>query len=365
MQIIIYEDELYKNFIPLAWTRPVFSLRCGINTLAEKIVRQYPRPEVAYSYRYYLPGKKLMKLGKGLFINGRVMTQKLSKLVPLKGQDEVFVCDDEIIAVRAVTKDFNEIRKRGKVTKIKAFMIKNLWDLLAKNEEQINEDRKYFKLLISKKIHNTAVLYNPSNIIIDDDVEIEANTVIDARNGAVYIGRGSIIRPFTYLKGPLSLGPHCRIGGEVSESIFLGYCNKQHYGFLGNAYVGEWVNLGAGTTNSNLKNNYGTVKVLVNGKNIDTGKRFVGCFIGDHAKTGIGTLINTGALIGVAANVFGGGVTSKFVSSFSWGNNKEYKVEKMLETAELMMARRERKLFPEDKNLLQKIYKLTAAERRI
>ncbi|MEE8638565.1 MAG: hypothetical protein V3T21_05945 [Candidatus Margulisiibacteriota bacterium] len=200
-------------------------------------------------------------------------------------------------------------------------------------------------------------------MIIDKGVEIEANTVIDARHGPVYIGKGTIIRPLSHLKGPLSIGPMCRIGGEVGESIFHGYSNKQHYGFIGHSYVGEWVNLGAGTTNSDLKNNYSTVKVTIGGKQIDTGEKFVGCFIGDHAKTGIGTLITTGAVIGVAANVFGGGVTPKVVPSFSWGLKEEYHIERAIQAAKIVVGRRGKKLSEKEIGLLRRVFGFTRSER--
>ncbi|MBU1027202.1 MAG: hypothetical protein KKA31_05665, partial [Candidatus Margulisbacteria bacterium] len=317
MNVIIYEDEHYNNFLPLTWTHPVYGLRCGINTLAEKIARQYPKTKIQYSCRYYLPIEKLMKFERGLFINGRVLANKhLAKDIPLKGKDEVFVCGDEIVAIRAVSHDFKEVRKKAKTKKVKVRMIKYPWELIAELGSQVNEDKKALKGKGRGKKDKSVVIYNAKNVILDKGAVVEAGSVLDAREGPIYIGKGTIIKPLTYLKGPLSIGPMCRIGGEVGESIFHGYSNKQHYGFIGHSYIGEWVNLGAGTTNSDLKNNYSSVKVIVEGKLFDTGEKFVGCFIADHAKTGIGTLITTGATIGVGSNVFGGGVTPKQVPSF-------------------------------------------------
>ena len=356
--IIIYEDESYRNFLPLTWTRPVYDLRCGINTMAEKIIRQYPKVEALYSCRYYLPGKKLMKFEKGLFINGRLLPPSfMARKIPLQGPDEVFMAGGERVAVRAVTKNFEEAKKKGKVTKMKCEILKTLWDLLKSNGQQILEDKKYLAFSLKRKIHKSVVFYNPRAIIIDQGAEIEANAVLDARTGPIYIGKGAIIRPFTYLRGPLTIGPMCRIGGEVSASIFHGYGNKQHYGFIGDSYIGEWVNLGAGTTNSNLKNNYGTVKVIVDGKKVDSQEQFLGCFIGDHAKIGIGTLITTGVTIGVAANIFGGGVTPKQVPSFSWGANAKTQIEKALETIKKVVQRRGQELSEESEKLYKYLYK--------
>ena len=358
MNIIIYEDEGYKNFLPLTWTRPVYGLRCGINTLAEKIIRQYPKAKVEYGCRYYLPGNKLMKFTRGLFINGRVLAKTgFAKEIPLKGPDQIFIAGDEIVAIRATSNSFEEVRKKAKKKRVRTRVFEYPWELVQENGRQIIEDRKYFKIKKRGRIHNSVVIYNSRDVIIGEGVEVGANTVIDARSGPVYIGKGAIVRPLSYLKGPLSIGPMCRVGGEVSTSIFHGHSNKQHYGFIGGSYLGEWVNLGAGTTNSNLKNNYGSVKVLVDGKKIDSGERYVGCFIGDHAKTGIGTLITTGAVIGVAANIFAGGVTPKAVSSFSWGGKAKYSIEKAVEAMKMVMKRRNRAFSSEDERLIRYLHK--------
>jgi UDP-N-acetylglucosamine diphosphorylase / glucose-1-phosphate thymidylyltransferase / UDP-N-acetylgalactosamine diphosphorylase / glucosamine-1-phosphate N-acetyltransferase / galactosamine-1-phosphate N-acetyltransferase len=243
--------------------------------------------------------------------------------------------------------------------------INHLWDLIVNLKEDLERDigAKYQGARVRGKIHPSAVIYNTKNVLIEEGAEVEACAVLDARSGPIYIGRNTIIRPQSYLRGPLSIGPECRIGGEVTHSIFHGYVNKAHYGFIGHAYIGEWVNLGAGTTNSNLKNNYGTVKVAVNGKEVDTGEQFLGCFIGDHAKTGIGTLITTGAVIGVAANIFGGGVTPKFVPSFSWGK-ETYDLQKMIAAAKIAMGRRGREMSAAEAALLKKIFEITADERQ-
>jgi len=365
MNVIIYEDEGYKNFLPLTWTRPVYDLRCGINTLAEKIARLYPKAKIEYGCRYYLPGEKVMKFTRGLFINGRVLAHsRLAKDIPVKGKDEIFYSGDEIVAVRAVTRDFESVKKKAKIKRVNARVIKFPWDLLLESGGQILADKKRIKSKGKGKIHKSVVLYNPKEIIIAPGAEVEANAVIDARQGPVYIGPGTIVKAGANLRGPLSIGPDCRINGEVVASIFHGYSNKGHYGFIGHAYVGEWVNLGAGTTNSNLKNTYGTIKVELNGKTIDSGQRFFGGLIGDHAKLGIGSLITTGAVVGVAANYFGGGLTAKVVPSFSWGDKQEFEIKKMLASAKIMMGRRNEKMSAAEEKMLAKIHELTATERR-
>ncbi len=365
MNIIIYEDEGYKNFLPLTYTRPVYDLRCGINTLAEKIIRHYPKAKIDFSCRYYLPGPKIMKFEKGLFINGRILPNSgLAAEIPVKGKDEVFFFGDEIVAIRAVSKSFDEVRKKAKAKRVSLKVLQYPWDLLAENGEQLRVDRKYRKGGTGK-IHKSVVLYNPKDVFVDAGAEVEAGAVLDARGGPIYIGKKTIVRPQSYLRGPLSIGPECRIGGEVTSSIIHGFSNKAHYGFLGHSYIGEWVNLGAGTTNSNLKNTYGTVKLIIGGKLIDSKERFFGCIIADHARTGIGTLITTGAVIGVGANIFGGGVTPKVVPCFRWGEKDIYKLKAFLENAGLVMERRGKKISQNKINLLKKIFGLTDVERAL
>jgi UDP-N-acetylglucosamine diphosphorylase/glucosamine-1-phosphate N-acetyltransferase len=167
--------------------------------------------------------------------------------------------------------------------------------------------------------------------------------------------------------GGSSIGPVCRIGGEVEESIFLGYSNKYHEGFLGHSYVGEWVNLGALTTNSDLKNNYGPVRVMVNGSLVDSGLAKVGAFLGDHVKTGIGTLLNTGVTVGFASNLFGGGmIEERTIPPFSWAGarkREEYRLDKAIETARAVMKRRNIELRSEEIDIFKEIFELTEKER--
>ena len=234
--------------------------------------------------------------------------------------------------------------------------INYLWDLIKNLKEDLETDLKVLGVGCWGDVHPSAVILNKDKVLIEKGVEIEPCAVLDARSGPIYIAKGTIIKAGANLRGPVSIGPHCRIGGEVTSSIFYGCSNKGHYGFIGNSYIGEWVNLGAGTTNSNLKNNYGSVKVWVNGIEVDSGEQFVGCFIGDYAKTGIGTLITTGAVIGGGANVFGGGVAPKYVPNFAWGEKDKYKLDEFLAAAKKMMGRRGLELSGEREKTLKSIY---------
>ncbi|MFH1362374.1 MAG: hypothetical protein ABIH69_07000 [bacterium] len=235
-----------------------------------------------------------------------------------------------------------------------------LWDLIGNLGEDLAKDLQVLGVRCEGEIHSSAVLLNKENMLIEKGVEVEPCAVLDARHGPIYIAKGTVVKAGANLRGPVSIGPNCRINGEVVASIFHGSSNKGHYGFIGHSYIGEWVNLGAGTTNSNLKNTYGSVKVQVNGSEIDSGEQFLGCFVGDYAKTGIGTLITTGAVIGVGANVFGGGVTPKYVPNFAWGLNDKYKFEAFVATAKKMMGRRKRELSAEQEKGLRQLYKVAS-----
>jgi UDP-N-acetylglucosamine diphosphorylase/glucosamine-1-phosphate N-acetyltransferase len=187
----------------------------------------------------------------------------------------------------------------------------------------------------------SVVIYGTEGpVIIDDNVSVEPYTFIQ---GPVYIGPSSRLTGGR-IRGGCSFGPMCRIGGEIEESIMLGYCNKYHEGFLGHSYLGEWINLGAMTTNSDLKNNYAQIKVAVGGEVVDTGRIKAGCFIGDHSKTGIGTMLNTGICIGFSCNLYGSGLYAESrIKSFSWGmpgNFTEYRLDKAIQTARAVMSRR-------------------------
>ena len=220
----------------------------------------------------------------------------------------------------------------------------------------------------------------------DTGAFIVSGAVLDASDGPIYIGRKVRIFPQSTIIGPVcvwdaswikvgaqiyentTIGPVCKVGGEVEESIIHGYSNKQHAGFLGHAYLGTWVNLGAGTNNSDLKNNYGTVKVTLGEKQIDTGLQFVGLTMGDHSKSAINSMFNTGTVVGVCSNIFGFGFPPKYVPSFSWGAAGEtfttYGIEKAIDVARRVMARRSIELTATEATLFRRVFDLTSDERR-
>lgn len=318
MSICIVEDEGYKKLLPLVWMRPVWDLVCGASTILGKIKRAYPKEEVLFNGRDYLVKAKAEAKAKE--INGRTFPKSKREIA-------------------------------------------YPWDLLTHLKEDLSEDLDALGRGIKGEVHSSAVIYNKENVLIEKGATVEACAVLDARQGPIYIGEGTVVHPGSLLRGPLSIGKHCRIGGEVVASIIMDYVNKGHFGFLGHSYICPWVNLGAGTTNSNLKNNYKGVKVFCDGKMIDSKETFVGSFIGDHAKTAIGTLLYTGCVVGVAANLFGQPYFKKFIPSFSWGGKGEARLEDVLETERAMMKRRGIDLSKKDTELLKKVFELTKSER--
>ena len=243
----------------------------------------------------------------------------------------------------------------------------------------------YSKSKVSVKKKYTGVNFvNKKNIFIGKDVDIKPGVVLDASTGPIYIEKNVTIFPNAVIQGPfyigesskikscatiypnVSIGKVCKVGGEVEDTIIHPFSNKQHSGFLGHSYLGSWINLGADTNNSDLQNNYGSIKVQVNGRHIDSGKQFVGLMMGDHSKTAINTMFNTGTVVGFSSNVFGAGFPPKYIPSFGWGGSdsmKEYKLVKAIETAKAVFARRDKNFEKDDEEMFETIFNLTKEER--
>lgn len=263
---------------------------------------------------------------------------------------------------------------------------RNVWDVMLANPEllqeqlQGSEDDELFGARLLRDPGPGVEVCNRrggAHVYIGAGVKLHPGVILGNHTGAIYIGAGTEVLPHSYLEGPLyigpqcvikagaklyggsSFGPVCKLGGEIAQTVIQGYSNKQHDGFLGHAHLGSWVNLGADTNNSDLKNNYTPVQVEVEGKLRDTGSMHVGCFIGDHAKTGINTMLNTGTVIGVGCNVFGAGFPKRFIPSFHWGGAERLlpvPLSRTLETARVAMARRDKELSKAEEELLRRHY---------
>jgi UDP-N-acetylglucosamine diphosphorylase/glucosamine-1-phosphate N-acetyltransferase len=413
--ICIFEDSSVDRLLPLVYFRPVYNLRCGILSLKEKIIRRYPKASVSLHCRTYLadyvrlrnPGTPVNDIPNSacLFINGRVVVhEQFEKQIPLHSKtDMVYTHNGEVVAARVSGTNLKRLRERlGKplsladfdgmpAQEVEAEMISYSWNLVHRNGAELKRD--FVEIMkqrrgkrLKGKLYKGVQLLNTSEIFIDEGATIKPGVVLDAEDGPIYIGRNVRVFPHATLIGPLyvgdgswikvgaqiyentTIGPMCKVGGEVEESIIHGYSNKQHAGFLGHAYIGAWVNIGADTNNSDLKNNYGTVKVHVGNQQIDTGLQFVGLTMGDHSKSAINSMFNTGTVVGVSSNIFGSGFPPKYVPSFSWGAAGEtfttFGIDRAIDVARRMMARRKIELTMTEEKLFRSIFEMTSSERK-
>ncbi|MHC4139454.1 MAG: putative sugar nucleotidyl transferase [Planctomycetota bacterium] len=408
--ICVFEDGTYQNFLPLAYNRPVYELRCGIYSFLERIILQYPDTEINLFCREYLKNliaesyphsvNKIKSNNKTcLFINGRLL---MSSPLAISGKEEIGINDDTIVYARLLRenclsitpenfldKDFiYELKKKFKVKRVDARLIQYPWDLIHLNKEQITSDfTTYIKgESVRENTYEGVHFVMDSQIFTGKNTIIKPGCVLDAENGPIYIGNNVKISPNSVIEGPAfiddnvviqalsrihagsNIGKVCKIGGEITNTIIQDFTNKQHDGFLGDSYIGSWVNLGAGTVNSNLTNVYGTVKVQMFDKIIDTGQTFLGMIMGDHTKTAINTRFTTGSIIGFACNILLTRTPPKFIPSFSWYSDnitRAYDITRELQVAKRMMARRNKKMTRNGEKLFKTIFTLTEMERKL
>lgn len=408
--ICIFEDEKYQQLQPLTYFRPSYNLRCGILSLHRKIRRNYPDTRVELNTRAYL--RNLLKQNhpneivehvqadKMLFVNGRILVDDDFHLtVPFDGPDQLFTCNRTLIAARVSGKNLDQVNNSLKdvlsindfpelpAIEISVRIIDYPWDLIKYNAEEIISDYKKISVLRENQIKEYPGVYflNKEDIFIGKNVKLKPGVVLDAEDGPIYIGDNAQIMQNASIQGPAfigqnsivkmsatiyhnsSIGKVSKVGGEIENTIIHSYSNKQHNGFLGNSYLGSWVNLGAGTTNSDLKNNYGNIKVFINNKLIDSDRQFVGLTMGDHSKAAINTSFNTGTVVGVSSNVFGGSFPPKYLPSFCWGGSEAlttFDIDRSIEVAERVMLRRNVVLTDIDKELFRTVFQLTIPERR-
>ncbi|MEI7812312.1 MAG: putative sugar nucleotidyl transferase [Ignavibacteria bacterium] len=412
MQLCIFEDACFNRLEPLIYHRPTYDLICGINSLRTKILHAYPDIRYTLHCRTYLgpliktknPTIAVNKIDDDecLFINGRILAPRnMMDIIPIADkQDKLYLNKETIIAARVSGKRLRDLKNNLTglfslsdfdgipVEQVEIRYIDYIWDITNNNIEQLKHDFQFLKNkkenIILGKVHPGAHLVESDNIFIAEGAEIKPGAVLDASLGPIYIdknatvfansvvedtvylGEYSQIRSCAQVYHGVSIGKMCKVGGEVEDTVILSYSNKQHSGFLGHAYLGSWVNIGADTNCSDLKNNYGFVKVYVNGEIVDSGVQFLGVIMGDHSKTAINTMFNTGTIAGYSCNIFGAGFPDKYLPSFSWGGADTvttYDIQKSIETAEKVMLRRNYIMTDLDKNLFKKIFNLTAKER--
>ena len=389
MNYILFDGPAREDLLPFTFTRPVADIRIGILTIREKWEMYLGEPTSTRT-EAHLRGKWSLKLSeKNIFINSSIIpTREMVDEVKNLDMNEALVKGEMMVAYCAREESvndhssFNSQDFAGEI-----LSVSNTWDIFSKNGEAIKLD---FALLTkgrkSQEIDASNFVRSEENIFIEEGAVVE-NCSLNASTGPIYVGKnatimeGSLIRgPFAICEGasiklgakiygPTTVGPSCKVGGEVSNSVFFQNSNKGHDGFLGNSVLGEWCNIGADSNNSNLKNNYAEVR-LWNYKTENfakTGLQFCGLMMGDHSKCGINTMFNTGTVVGVSANIFGSGFPRNFIPGFSWGGSAgttTYKLEKALETAELVMERRNVELTQVDRDILKHAFDYSAKWRK-
>lgn len=377
MKLVLSDNGLHKRFAPLTLTRPVGDLRIGILTNTErwKILAD---AEIYYETEAYLQGKFKRSHDSDVTIN--------AALIPSKELAEVILSlpDNSVLKYEST-----ELARKGNGTNPVSWMgkqpviISQRWHLYQFNDVALKQD---FELLTSNRVSQplsvtNTVIGDPSHIFLEEGAVVEAS-ILNTKSGPIYVGKdaeimeGCIVRGGlalgehaalkmgTKIYGAVTLGPYCKVGGEVSNVVFQAYSNKGHDGFLGNALIGEWCNLGADTNTSNLKNNYGNVSTYSYevGAEVKTDIQFMGVCMGDHSKCGINTMFNTATVVGVSCNVFGAEFPNKLVPSFSWGgqNPVPFQFEKAVEYANNMMRRRGLELTNEEVDILREIHSRTS-----
>ena len=389
MNYILFDGPHRNALLPFTFTRPVADIRVGILTIREKWEKQLGSTTTSVTEDYLSEKWPMVEMENNIMINASFLPNEiLVEMIKNLEHKQAIFQEEEVVAFFA---------KEGEEVDFDSFeviefsndciKIENTWDIFQKNDVAIRED---FELLtedrFSQSIPKSVNVIAPENIFIEEGAKLEFVT-LNASTGPIYIGKnaeimeGSVIRgPFalcesgrvklaTKVYGATTVGPHSVIGGEVNNSVLFGYSNKGHDGFLGNAVLGEWCNIGADSNNSNLKNNYEEVKLWsYETENFaKTGLQFCGLMMGDHSKCGINTMFNTGTVVGVSANIFGAGFPRNFVPSFSWGGASgftTYLTKKAFETAKIVMARRNVEFSEEDTKILEHVFEETKKYRK-
>ncbi|MBK8518262.1 MAG: GlmU family protein [Saprospiraceae bacterium] len=397
--IILFGDDHWFDLLPLTFTRPICELRVGILTIREKW-EKYLHGRGSFITQDYLAGKFPIQIeNDNILINSTFLPEKqLVNYIFQLRQSEALLLGPELIAARMSSAQFQSLSEgKDELQNLKGIDLSNEkglefrritkpYHIFLHNGHEIIQD---FQLITegkkSESISGTNRIFGKYPVFLEEGASMECS-IINAHDGPVYIGkktkimegvmiRGSfaacenvVVKMGAKIYGPTTAGPGCTIGGEIKNSVLLANSNKSHDGFLGNSVIGEWCNLGADTNTSNLKNNYLPVKIwsYLNERFEDTGLQFCGLIMGDHSKSGINTMFNTGSVVGVASNIFGDGFPRTFIPSFSWGGASgftSHTLNKATETAEIVLARRKMEFSEEDKKIFEHIFLNTARHR--
>ena len=408
MALVLFDDERARAWIPFTITRPAGELLFGCLTLRERAERFWGESCVGHVADSHLEGfsepgaSPVVDVGAldsapdstegtpRILFSSRAVPDLVA--APPSDEPAVLIIQGQIVGwilpPGTDPPDAGDLLEPGKCdldlprVEIPGRVLTNIWDLMSGNGDQVRSDVPVLfpesRFTLPEGVHVSGA----ERVSLGEHVQIEGGVHLDATDGPIRLSDGARVSAFTRLAGPsfvgpethllggslsnVTLGPGCRVRGEVSSSVLLGYVNKAHDGYVGHGYIGRWANLGALTTNSDLKNNYSRVRVHTVEGPVDTGLIKVGCFLGDHVKTGIGTLLPTGCVVGVGSNLFGGVMSAPHVPPFSWGSGdhlEEHDIERFLDTATIAMARREMSLDEGIRTLLRRAWDRTRPER--
>lgn len=394
MNYILFDSNACHSLLPFTHTRPVADIRCGIFTMRERweyLLKQPTSTATSDALQAVFP---LSATADNVYVNGAVVASStLIEAINKLSMNQKLVCGELLLAFRTDSstswKDIEPTTASFEIVLYENTLqtIEHIWDIFSLNDSILRSD---FQLLTkgrtSQSLPDNITVVGKENVFLEAGASLHAGCIINASTGPVYLAKDAEILEGCIVRGPLALGEHavikmgakiygattigegCKVGGEISNVVFFGNSNKGHDGYLGNAVIGEWCNLGADTNCSNLKNNYDTIKIWDEhaNKSIQTGLQFCGLMMGDHSKCGINTMFNTGTVVGVSANVFGSGFPEKFIPSFCWGGSEgltTYQFKQAMATASRMMARRNKSLSENELELFQHIFKQTEAQR--
>jgi|TARA_R110002020_G_scaffold396281_3_gene606337 UDP-N-acetylglucosamine diphosphorylase/glucosamine-1-phosphate N-acetyltransferase len=390
MNYILFDGNVRNQLLPFTFTRPVADIRVGILTLREKWEKHLGFTITTVTEDYLAQKWPMVEMPQNVLISASfIPTETLVDMIKGLTENQAIFYNDEPVAF--FTKEDQDVDFETYDIQVcpeeAVFQIAHTWDIFSKNHKAIALD---FKLLTvgrtSQPIPEMAVAFNKEQIFIEEGAKLPLCS-LNATEGPIYIGKNAEIMEGSMIRGPFALcegatikmnakiytgctvGPHSKVGGELNNSVIMGYSNKGHDGFLGNAVIGEWCNLGADTNNSNLKNNYAEVRLWDYETEgfARTGLQFCGLMMGDHSKCGINTMFNTGTVVGVSANIFGSGFPRNFIPSYSWGGSggmTTYKTNKAFEVAKIVMARRGIEFTEDDAAILEHVFEETTKWRR-
>jgi len=391
MNYILFEDHQKNNLAPFTINHASFEIRCGAFTNIERVKRLMNEEDKLYlivqpdfcsiireRYPEFIVNPDIIPAG--LCLNGATLWDPttLDKINPRQNYSHEGVLISMSLDEDTQLSEFpNRLQASIQVTlDIPAQHFNYLWDTIFAQHEVLNQDADAFISNRGGKIHKSVIYDTESNVFVHETAKVSAGVILDGSKGPiiidenvvidigalvqgpVYIGKNSRVNPGAKLRGNISMGTTCKVGGEVEDVIIHAYSNKQHDGFLGHSYIGEWVNLGANTNNSDLKNNYSTIRInLSKDLEINSMQQFLGVLIGDYTKSGISTMFNSGTVVGFGVNVFGADFKPKFIESFSWGGGEEKtELDKFIETSERVKSRRNLKLSSSEKKFIKFLY---------